>query len=161
MIIQLFPKAWHCQVGRQLLPSYLNLISLKTWEISIIFLVQWNCQSRQQYIENNPLVSFRTPRHNCDCQLICRIVWFDWSLSFLKLELWHGVRKLTKGYSSIYHFPNLSPSSKWMDLYSACSNHTNVVSVIVLVIAWKITHRSTLAVPISSTLAYNPTPDNH
>ena len=42
-------------------------------------------------------------------------------------------------------------------LNSACSNPTNAV----LVLAWVITNRSTLAVPISSTLAYNHTQDNH
>ena len=41
-------------------------------------------------------------------------------------------------------------------LYSACSNPTDVVKVIVLVI----THRSNLAVPRSSILVYNHTQDN-
>ena len=45
-------------------------------------------------------------------------------------------------------------------LYNASSNPTNVVRVIVLEIAWVITHRSNLAVPISSILAYNHTQDN-
>ena len=46
-------------------------------------------------------------------------------------------------------------------LYSASLNPTDVVQVIVLVIACVITHRSNLAVPISSTLAYNHIQENH
>ena len=45
-------------------------------------------------------------------------------------------------------------------LYSACSNLTDVVQVSVLVIALVIMHQSTLAVSISSTLAYYHTQDN-
>ena len=63
--------------------------------------------------------------------------------------------------------PTISPHLVYVHLknacylYSACSNPINVVLVIVIVIDLVITHRSTLAVPISSTLAYNHTPDNH
>jgi hypothetical protein len=46
------------------------------------------------------------------------------------------------------------------NLYSACSNFTNVVLVIFLVIAFVITHQSSLALPISSILAYYHTQDN-
>jgi hypothetical protein len=46
------------------------------------------------------------------------------------------------------------------DLYSACSNSTYVVFVIVVVIALVIMQQSTLALPISSTLAYYHTQDN-
>jgi hypothetical protein len=46
-------------------------------------------------------------------------------------------------------------------LYTASLNPTNVVKVIVLVIAWVITHISNSTVPISSKLAYNHAQDNH
>jgi hypothetical protein len=46
-------------------------------------------------------------------------------------------------------------------LHSASSNPTNVLKVIVLVIAWVIRRQSNLPVPISSSLAYNHTRDSH
>jgi hypothetical protein len=42
------------------------------------------------------------PIKSHDCSYISWIVWFDWSLTFINSQLWHGVRRQEWGLSSIY-----------------------------------------------------------
>ena len=68
---------------------------------------------------------------------------------------------MTGKFLLVYPFPTKVNRENEGVHYSACSNSTSPVSVIVLVIFSAITHQSTMALPISKTLACYYTQDDH